>query len=73
MNACEMVNRCFRHQHPEAFDRPFVATEAFSETTSGETVPGDTGHHPEEPIGNGEALEMDWPVGIGLLTLFWPF
>ncbi len=57
-NGADMVNRCFRHQHPEAYGRP-AAGEAvvppnlrYGASDTVESNPSIA----EEPMGNGERL-----------------
>ena len=53
MSANEMVQRCFRHQHPEAYGRP--------EALEG-TIPADCRFGRTDPLSDGETLPEE-PMG----------
>jgi hypothetical protein len=58
-SAAEMINLCFRHQHPEAYGRPEVPDVALPRDLrygAEETIPA-TPILPEEPMGHPEAIE----------------
>jgi hypothetical protein len=59
-SASDMVDRCFRHQHPEAYGRPEM-TEASVPTQLrygvGETV-RESAVIPEEAMGNPDAVPL---------------
>jgi hypothetical protein len=61
MNAGEMINRCFRHQHPEAYDLPCVDeadVPARFRYGNGQDASASTNTPPLDlpPMGNGETL-----------------
>lgn len=58
-SAADMINQCFRHQHPEAYGRPEVSDVPLPRDLrygAEETIPA-TPILPEEPMGNPGAVE----------------
>lgn len=66
-NACRMINRCFRHQHPEAFDRPEVSEPPVpAELRYGQDVVVPVAPLiPEEPMGDPDAIPIYDTVAYG--------
>ena len=60
MSANEMVQRCFRHQHPEAYGLPDALEGSIpADCRFGRTdLPPDGEALPEEPMGNPDAYRL---------------
>ena len=56
MNADPMVQRCFRHQWPEAYGRPEVSSEFVPSRPDEMPASAYATVVPEAPTGNGEVL-----------------
>jgi len=62
VDAAPMINRCYRHQHPEVFDRPAVEPPRLPAGLryGGEHVPSSRAQVEEEPMGSRESRLQSW-------------
>lgn len=66
MNAIAMIHRCFRHQHPEAFERERIDAPIAEGCYSHDAYPGETEYFQREAMGHPGAhqLGMDDAVPV---------
>ena len=62
VNSAAMINKCFRHQHPEAYGKPEVSephVPAYLRYGHDRLPESSTEHLPEEAVGNPAATPLD--------------